>query len=205
MDHEKDGADDKSLPAITPGGDGGDALREKMAEDAAQDADQRIQFVPAAFPDRGRPEHKDADISAYATHHVRRSSRAQSVVSIPQVVSQTDKQRRKREKDEEKKNVDIDEHLMTHEEVAERYKTKINMDKPGESLGLTTEQATELLAIHGPNILTPPSRRHPFLKFLDCLTSLFNLLLIFAGILEYILLGINYKDNFQNVSACFKN
>jgi sodium/potassium-transporting ATPase subunit alpha len=201
MDHEKDVSDEKSLPATTPGEEPGEALREKMTEEAAQDADQRIQFVPSAFPDRGRPEHKEGDISAYAAHHVRRSSRAQSIVSIPQVVSQTDKQRRKREKDEEKKHVDLDEHLMTHEEVAERYKTKINMDKPDDSLGLTGEQAAQLLEQHGLNILTPPSRRHPFLKYLDCLTSLFNLLLIFAGILEYILLGINFHDNFQNVST----
>jgi hypothetical protein len=29
-------------------------------------------------------------------------------------------------------------------------------------------------------------------------------LLIVAGILEYILLGVNYKDNFQNVSIRFR-
>jgi hypothetical protein len=35
----------------------------------------------------------------------------------------------------------------------------------------------------------------------DKLKNLFNVLLIVAGILEYILLGIDYKDNFQNVSC----
>jgi sodium/potassium-transporting ATPase subunit alpha len=96
--------------------------------------------------------------------------------------------------------VDINEHLMAHQDVADKYKTRISMEKPGESLGLTTQQAEQLLLEHGPNILTPPSKRHWILKFWDCLSSLFNLLLILAGCLEYILLGINFKDNFQNVS-----
>jgi sodium/potassium-transporting ATPase subunit alpha len=201
MDNEKDVSDEKPLPATVLGEEAAEALREKMTEEAAQDADQRIQFVPAATQDRGRPVNKEGEVSAYAPHHIRRSSRAQSVVSIPQVVSQTDKKRRKREKEEEKKHVDIDEHLLGHQEVADRYRTKIDMDKPGDSVGLTSEQAAQLVEVHGLNILTPPSRRHPFLKYLDCLTSLFNLLLIFAGILEYILLGINFHDNFQNASA----
>lgn len=192
-------SDEKSLPSTIPD-DAEEALREKTTEDAAHDADQRIQFVPSAITGRGRPEHNDGDMSAYATHYTRRPSRAQSVVSIPQVVSRIDATRRKREKEEEERHVDIDEHLLTHEEVADRYKTRINMGKPGDSLGLTSAQAIQMLAEHGPNILKPPSRRHPFSKYLDCLTSLFNLLLIFAGILEYILLGINYHENFPNVS-----
>jgi hypothetical protein len=50
-------------------------------------------------------------------------------------------------------------------------------------------------------VLSPPKKRHPILKYLDSLTSLFNLLLILAGVLEYVLLGIDFKDNFQNVSV----
>ncbi|KAF2093002.1 P-type cation exchange, alpha subunit of ATPase [Rhizodiscina lignyota] len=113
----------------------------------------------------------------------------------------TETDRRKREKEQEKNNVDITEHRMSHQDVAERYTTRINMDKPGESAGLTSQQAEQLLQQHGRNILTPPKKRHPILKFLDYLRSLFNLLLILAGILEYILLGINFKDNFQNLSC----
>ena len=159
-------------------------------------ADQRIQFAPdVRLRDTRRPPGDDGLSISIAP----RSSR-QSVVSIPQVISEKEKERREREKTESK-NVDIDEHLMTHEAVAERYKTGINMEKPGDSFGLTSTQAAELLQQHGANVLTPPKKRHPFLKFLDCLRSLFNLLLIFAGILEYVLLGIDYKNNFQNVSC----
>jgi sodium/potassium-transporting ATPase subunit alpha len=87
---------------------------------------------------------------------------------------------------------------MSHEDVAERYGTRINLLKPQDSKGLTAEEAQHVLLEHGPNVLTPPKKRHPLLKFFDYLRSLFNLLLIISGILEYILLGIDYKDNFQN-------
>lgn len=38
------------------------------------------------------------------------------------------------------------------------------------------------------------------MKFFHCLTSLFNLLLILAGILNYVLLAIDPKNNKVNVS-----
>ncbi|CEJ89667.1 hypothetical protein VHEMI05495 [[Torrubiella] hemipterigena] len=153
----------------------------------------RIQFTAAVKPGRKRPISGDAPAFGIPI-----TKRSQSIVSIPQVISAKDKDRLQRERENEEKNVTIDEHLMPHADVATRYQTKINMDKPGESYGLTSEQAASLLLEHGPNILTPPKKRHPFLKYLDCLSSLFNLLLVFAGVLEYILLGINFKDNFQN-------
>ncbi|KAF2668238.1 P-type cation exchange, alpha subunit of ATPase [Microthyrium microscopicum] len=160
-------------------------------ENLAAGEAQRIQFAQSARPSRPRVVGDDNDD---AISRRRRSS----VASIPRVMTEKEQVRRKREKEEEKKNVDIDEHKMTHEEVAERYNTLINLSKPGNSLGLTAAQAESLLQTHGANVLTPPKKRHPLLKYLDSLTSLFNLLLIVAGVLEYILLGIDYKDNFQN-------
>jgi sodium/potassium-transporting ATPase subunit alpha len=168
--------------------------------------DHRIQFTQPVKPDRARLGGKE-DASTFVAPSRRSQSvgsitrRPQSIVSIPPVISEKQKKRQKREKEEEKKHVDISEHLMPHLDVAEKYKTRINMENPGESLGLTTQQGEQLLLEHGRNILTPPSKRHWILKFWDCLSSLFNLLLILAGFLEYILLGIDFKDNFQNVSA----
>jgi hypothetical protein len=193
MDSEKDLSEHKALPT--------NALEEdvlKVTQNPAHGGDHRIQFTPSVKPDRTRPVSGEEDVSTFVVP-IRR--RHQSVASIPQVISEKDKDRRKREKEEEKKNVNIDEHLMAHQDVAERYKTRINLEKPGVSLGLTSQQAEQLLHEHGPNVLTPPKKRHPFLKYLDCLSSLFNLLLILAGILEYILLAIDFKDNFQNVSV----
>jgi sodium/potassium-transporting ATPase subunit alpha len=181
---------------------------ENVAEttQASVHGDLRIQFTPTVRPDRTRLGGKE-DASAFVPPSQRSHSvgsitrRPQSIVSIPPVISKKQKDRRRREKEEEKKHVDINEHRMAHQDVAERYKTRINMEKPGESPGLTAQQANQLLLEHGPNVLTPPKKRHWILKFWDYLSSLFNLLLILAGFLEYILLGINFKDNFQNVSV----
>lgn len=170
----------------------------EITQNPAHGGGHRIQFTPTAKPERGRPVSGKGDGLTFVAPITRRS---RSGASIPQVISEKDRDRRRSEKEEEKKNVSIDEHLMVHQDVAERYKTRINMEKPEESFGLTGQQAEQLLNEHGPNVLTPPKKRHPFLKYLDCLSSLFNLLLIVAGILEYILLGINFKNNFQNVSV----
>lgn len=93
--------------------------------------------------------------------------------------------------------------MLTPEECADKYHTDINMKKAGDSKGLTSQQAANILLETGPNILTPPKRRHPLLKYLDCVASLFNLLLILAGILDYILLAIDFEANFANVSSFF--
>ncbi|KXN70492.1 hypothetical protein CONCODRAFT_70599 [Conidiobolus coronatus NRRL 28638] len=98
-----------------------------------------------------------------------------------------------------KKNVDIDEHLMPFDEVCKRYGTSINAAKPDQSPGLTESKAKEVLAQNGPNILSPPKKVHPILIFLHCLAALFNLLLILAGILTYVLYGIDPVENSANV------
>lgn len=192
MDEEKDLS---HLDPVTKDPAGEDVL--EITQSPAQTGGQRIQFIPAVKPDRGRTVSGKDDASAFAAPVAKRS---RSISSIPQVFSEKEKKRRKSEQEDEKEHVNIDEHLMNHLDVAEKYKTRINLAKPDDSLGLTAQQAEHLLAEHGPNILTPPKKRHAFLKYLDCLRSLFNLLLILAGILEYILLGIDFKDNFQNVS-----
>ncbi|KAG1348857.1 hypothetical protein G6F62_003745 [Rhizopus arrhizus] len=101
-------------------------------------------------------------------------------------------------KKDTKKNVDITEHLLSPEECASKYNTHIDIKKASDSKGLTSQQAANVLAETGPNLLTPPKKRHPILKYFDCVIKLFNLLLIVAGILDYILLAINYQENFAN-------
>ncbi|KAF8328688.1 aminophospholipid-transporting P-type ATPase [Cantharellus anzutake] len=93
---------------------------------------------------------------------------------------------------------EITEHTLSIEELAATLEANFDRKDPSKSLGLTTETAEARLAQNGPNILTPPKKRSAFQKYLDCLKSLFNVLLIFAGILEYILLGVDYKNNKPN-------
>lgn len=75
----------------------------------------------------------------------------------------------------------------------------IDVAKPAASQGLTSEAAAQRLLENGPNILSPPKQISPFMKFFHCLTSLFNLLLILAGILNYVLLGVDPQGNKVNV------
>ncbi|CAG8718792.1 9822_t:CDS:2, partial [Dentiscutata erythropus] len=96
---------------------------------------------------------------------------------------------------QQKKQVDIDEHMFSPDVVAERYHVNINTVKPSDSRGLNENHARDLLNQNGPNVLTPPKKKHPIIKYLECLSSLFNILLIIAGILMYILFGIDPVDN----------
>ena len=127
----------------------------ELTQQPTTGGDQRIQFDPAVKP--SRPE-KDRQGSYFVPPGRRSQSvssvtrRPQSIVSIPPVVVEKEKKRRKKQ-DEQQKHVDISEHLLPHEQVAERYHTHVNMQKPGESLGLTSDQAAKLLLEHGPNIL----------------------------------------------------
>lgn len=167
----------------------------------ANPAPQRIQFIPTDRPERtGRDDNAVFPVATRTQSASSGNRRAQSIVSLPPVISAKDRKIREKEAKDEVKQVNVSEHLMTIQEVADRYKTNVNSARPGESLGLTSEQAAQLLIECGPNNLTPPKKRHWILKFWDCLSSLFNLLLILAGALEYILLGIDFKGNFQNVS-----
>ncbi|KAJ1532413.1 hypothetical protein HK405_001187, partial [Cladochytrium tenue] len=100
-----------------------------------------------------------------------------------------------------KKEIGMVEHMLNFEELKAKLSTSFNPDKPMESGGLTQAEAEKRLAENGPNSLTPPKKRHPFLKFLDILCNLFNVMLIAAGIASYILVAINYAANFQNVRA----
>lgn len=169
--------------------------RGEMTQTHAPAGEQRIQFKGNIRPARSRKTSRDDDSTAKG-HPIT----SRSIASIPRVMTPESQNRLKSEMEHAEKHVDIDEHLLPLGLVAERYKTKINMEKPGASLGLTSQDAADLLLHHGPNTLTPIKKRSAWLKYWDFLTTLFNLLLIFAGILEYILLGINYKNNFQNVS-----
>ena len=108
-------------------------------------------------------------------------------------------QPRKGSKKGKVKRLDIQEHLMSIEDVCRLHSTDIDIKRPGSSNGLRAGVATERLAIFGPNILTPPKKKHWIIKFLECLLSLFNILLLLAGLATYILFIMDPIDNYQNV------
>ncbi|KAJ2157890.1 hypothetical protein GGF46_004176 [Coemansia sp. RSA 552] len=97
------------------------------------------------------------------------------------------------------KSVDITEHLLSLEQVCTKYRVQVNAERPQDSQGLGAAQAAQLLAEHGSNTLTPPKKKSALKKFLGCLLTLFNLMLIVAGVLVYVLLAIDYKDNKSSI------
>ncbi|KAJ2464043.1 hypothetical protein GGI02_005090, partial [Coemansia sp. RSA 2322] len=128
-----------------------------------------------------------------------RAAHLQNLRTFPSREVSSEKTAVKSEAEAGKKNVDITEHLLSLDEVCERFNVQANADRPQDSFGLSASQAADLLATNGPNTLTPPKKKSSLRKFFICVTSLFNLMLIAAGILEYILLGIDYENNKANI------
>ncbi|KAJ3080309.1 hypothetical protein HK102_003144, partial [Quaeritorhiza haematococci] len=98
----------------------------------------------------------------------------------------------------EEKRVDIDEHLLSFDDLMSRHKTHFSPTRPLDSKGLDNTEASRRSEQYGPNVLTPPKKKHPIVKYLECLSQLFNLLLILAAILLFILLGIDPVENASN-------
>ena len=93
---------------------------------------------------------------------------------------------------------------MNAEQVASRYNVNINISKPANSNGLSTDDAKQRVIEEGQNVLAPQKKTHPIVRYLKCLCGPFNLLLIAAAIFEYAVLGVDFKDNKANVSLlCF--
>ena len=88
---------------------------------------------------------------------------------------------------------------MTLEQVCQEFSTLANAEKPSDSIGLTSATAAERIEDYGRNVMTPPKTVPHFVKYLIALGNLFNLTLIVAGVLAFILLAIDPVGNFSNV------
>ncbi|KAG0092103.1 hypothetical protein BGZ93_003295 [Podila epicladia] len=97
------------------------------------------------------------------------------------------------------KTLDITEHLFPIEEIAARHGVSIDTANASNSKGLDSQVASQRLAENGPNILSPPKKVSPLVRFLHCLTSLFNLMLILAGVLTYALVAVDPEANRINI------
>nr|XP_009861357.1 sodium/potassium-transporting ATPase subunit alpha-3 [Ciona intestinalis]XP_026694217.1 sodium/potassium-transporting ATPase subunit alpha-3 [Ciona intestinalis]XP_026694218.1 sodium/potassium-transporting ATPase subunit alpha-3 [Ciona intestinalis] len=102
----------------------------------------------------------------------------------------------KRNMDDLKKELALDEHKISLEELCERVKTDpVN--------GLTSSQAAEFLERDGPNALTPPKTTPEWIKFCKNLFGGFSTLLWTGAILCFIAYGIDAATikNRENLSA----
>ena len=93
----------------------------------------------------------------------------------------------------------INEHTLPLEQVIEKYKTQINKEKPATSFGLSEDFAQKRIEEDGPNVLSPPKKKHWYEMYFECLKTLFNLLLIGAGILTYIVYAVNPTSDITNL------
>ncbi|KAJ7063657.1 aminophospholipid-transporting P-type ATPase [Mycena amicta] len=100
---------------------------------------------------------------------------------------------KKKKAEDDKAHVDIIEHNIPLSDLGDKLSTSIDIKAPGSSYGLTADEAAARLKRDGPNILTPPKKRSPLRQYIDRLLTMFNVLLIVAGILEYVLLGIGLE------------
>jgi magnesium-transporting ATPase (P-type) len=86
------------------------------------------------------------------------------------------------------------EHMYSLEILGEKFSTNIDCDNPSKSLGLSTQEAEELLAKHGPNVLTPPPKLPLWLLFLLQFTSALMVILEITATLCIILYIVNPSE-----------
>ncbi|KAM7127292.1 LOW QUALITY PROTEIN: sodium/potassium-transporting ATPase subunit alpha-1 [Ciconia maguari] len=93
------------------------------------------------------------------------------------------KGKKERDMDELKKEVSMDDHKLSLDELHRKYGTDL-------SRGLTPARAAEILARDGPNSLTPPPTTPEWVKFCRQLFGGFSLLLWIGAILCFLAYGI---------------
>lgn len=87
-----------------------------------------------------------------------------------------------------KQEVDLDEHRIPLDTLCNQLQTD-------PELGLTLEQAKELLVRDGPNALTPPKKTPEWVKFSQNLFGGFAMLLWIGAILCFIAYGIQSRSD----------
>ncbi|WIA28646.1 hypothetical protein OEZ86_011182 [Tetradesmus obliquus] len=93
---------------------------------------------------------------------------------------------------------EVDDHMVSPEEVAERYNVTIDWENIGGSKGLTSQQVKDLQAKHGLNQLTPPKTTPEIIKFLKQFTNPLMALLLVAGALTFMAYGIQSPRDKNN-------
>ena len=80
--------------------------------------------------------------------------------------------------------------MIGPEALADKLDTKLKVPGSNDYYGLTDKDAAERLKINGPNQLTEKEGLPWYIRFLLCMTGLFNYLLWAGSILCFIAYGI---------------
>jgi magnesium-transporting ATPase (P-type) len=86
--------------------------------------------------------------------------------------------------------------------VAEKFQTRLDVQRPQKSLGLTKEQASELLKTNGHNAITPSPKKPMWLQFLMHFLNPFNVMLIVSGFLSLVLYAIDHSQTVNVPVSC---
>ena len=109
---------------------------------------------------------------------------------------------------------------MTIEELCKRYNTGVEQqDVPHSKVrlgncagpittlliqhlqGLSKSLAAERLIEFGPNALTPPKKTSPILRYLQFLSGIFNIMLLVAGALSFVVAPLSEKLDTMSVGT----
>ncbi|XP_062844233.1 sodium/potassium-transporting ATPase subunit alpha-2 isoform X2 [Trichomycterus rosablanca] len=103
------------------------------------------------------------------------------------------KKRKEKNLDELKKEVSLDDHKLSLEELSARY--EVDLLK-----GLTNKRAQEILARDGPNVLTPPPTTPEWVKFCRQLFGGFSILLWVGALLCFLAYSIQFATEDEPVN-----
>ncbi|XP_010768696.1 sodium/potassium-transporting ATPase subunit alpha-1-like, partial [Notothenia coriiceps] len=103
------------------------------------------------------------------------------------------KKRKERDLDELKKEVSLDDHKLTLEDLGKRYGVDLTR-------GLTNAKALEVLERDGPNTLTPPPTTPEWVKFCRQLFGGFSILLWIGAILCFLAYSIQVATEDEAVN-----
>lgn len=95
------------------------------------------------------------------------------------------------------------EHKLPIADVITKFGAKVVLNKPSDSAGFSNAEWKAKYDESGPNTMKKRKKTPWYYAFLECLTNVFNLLLLFSGIVFLILYFANTLDYFQDiVIAC---
>lgn len=93
--------------------------------------------------------------------------------------------------------------LLPIPSVVEQTQSRVNVDDPSKSLGLTSKEAAEKLVKHGKNVITPPPETPLIVQFLRQFLDPFKIVLLLAGILSCIAYLIDTSQGPTNLYLGF--
>jgi sodium/potassium-transporting ATPase subunit alpha len=74
---------------------------------------------------------------------------------------------------------------------------KADGTNPQKSAGLTQSEVTQRLETDGPNMMTPPKGKSALKLYAECLFTIFNMLLLVAAIITFVLQAITVSSVFD--------